>query len=141
MGQLILQSGAPILGIRLCRSIPGPEVECLSIRRGRVTIGECSRKCGNTDLSLRGQGSGRKRCPIDNRILSEPGWGLSLGKRHSAVEAKEVLTAEVVLDRRTVRNSVTSTKHQVLVELVGKTDARPEFFEVPVLEGVAVDAG
>src|SRR2546430_7292958 len=38
VGQQILKSGAPVLGIRLCRSIPGHEVDKLSVSRCRITI-------------------------------------------------------------------------------------------------------
>ena len=141
MREQILESGAPVLDVGLRRTIPRHEVKCLSIGGRRITIGKSSRKSGNTDLSRRWQRSRSKVGQIDDRILREASSGSTPGERYAAVEAKEIQAAKVVFDGCAIRYAVAAAEHEILLDLVSKADTRAQLFEIPVLEGVAVNAG
>ena len=99
-----------------------------------------SRKSGNTDLSRCRQRSRSKVGQVDDRILRKASSGSTSGERYAAVEAKEILAAKVVFDGCSIRYTVAAAEHEILLYLVSKADTRPQFFEVPILERITVDA-
>src|SRR5207253_6660180 len=127
--------------VGLRRTLPRHEVECLSIGGRRITIGKSSRKSGNTDLSRRRQRSRSEGGHIDDRILRKACRGSTPGERYAAVEAKEIQAAKVVYDGCAIRYAVAAAEHEILLDLVSKADTRPQFFEIPVREGGAVNTG
>src|SRR4029453_11885183 len=141
MREHILESGAPVLDVGLRRTLPRHEVECLAIGGRRIAIGKGSRKFGNADLSRRRQRSRSKVGQIDDRILRKASRRSTPGERYSAVEAKEIQAAKVVFDGRAIRYAVPAAQHKILLDLVSQADTRPQFFEIPVLERVAVITG
>ena len=141
LGKLILKSCAPVLRVRLRQGLPGEEVDTGTIGRGGIARRQCTAEGWNTNLSRGGQRSALEPSPVSDRIKREAGRRSASGQIHRAVVAEDVLTAEIVQDRRTEGNPITPAKNEILSNRIGKAKARRDLFVVGVLEGTAMNAG